>query len=97
MQRFKLTDVQAEAILNMRLRALRKLEEIEIRKEHKALDRGAGRPREPACLRGGRNGRRIADQVSEVRDSFGKKTELGRRRTDFADALRRSPSRPNRR
>ncbi len=37
MQRFKLTDVQAEAILNMRLRSLRRLEEMEIRKEHKSL------------------------------------------------------------
>ena len=37
MKRFKLTDTQAEAILNMRLRALRKLEEIEIRSEHDEL------------------------------------------------------------
>ena len=37
MRKFKLSDVQAEAILNMRLRALRKLEEIEIRSEHDAL------------------------------------------------------------
>ena len=37
MKRFELTDVQAEAILNMRLRALRKLEEIELRKEHRGL------------------------------------------------------------
>ncbi len=36
-ERFSLTDVQAEAILNMRLRSLRKLEEMEIRKEHKNL------------------------------------------------------------
>src|SRR3978361_1754284 len=35
--RFSLSDVQAEAILNMRLRSLRKLEEMEIRKEHKNL------------------------------------------------------------
>ena len=37
MKAFKLTDVQAEAILNMRLRSLRKLEEMEIRREHEAL------------------------------------------------------------
>ena len=37
MRAFLLSDVQAEAILNMRLRSLRKLEEMEIRKEHKAL------------------------------------------------------------
>ena len=47
MARWELTDVQAEAILNMRLRALRKLEEIEIRKEHDALteEQGAARRR----------------------------------------------------
>ena len=38
-ERFSLTDVQAEAILNMRLRSLRKLEEMEIRKEHKSLSK----------------------------------------------------------
>src|SRR5690606_36389260 len=37
MDAFKLTDLQAESILNMRLRALRKLEEIEIRREHDGL------------------------------------------------------------
>src|SRR3546814_6229176 len=37
MKRFNLTDVQAEAILNMRLRSLRRLEEMEIRGEHKKL------------------------------------------------------------
>jgi topoisomerase-4 subunit A len=37
MQTFELSDVQAEAILNMRLRSLRKLEEMEIRKEHDKL------------------------------------------------------------
>ena len=39
MRRFKLTDPQAEAILNMRLRSLRRLEEMEIGKEHKALSK----------------------------------------------------------
>ena len=39
MQRFKLTDMQAEAILNMRLRSLRRLEEMEIRKEHRSLSK----------------------------------------------------------
>jgi topoisomerase-4 subunit A len=39
MARFELTEVQAEAILNMRLRALRKLEEMEIRKEHDKLSK----------------------------------------------------------
>ena len=38
MKRFKLSDVQAEAILNMRLRSLRRLEEMEIKREHDALE-----------------------------------------------------------
>ena len=42
---FKLTDLQAEAILNMRLRALRRLEEFEIKGEHKKL---IGRAQGPA-------------------------------------------------
>ncbi len=41
MKAFKLTDVQAEAILNMRLRSLRKLEEIEIKREHESLTKRA--------------------------------------------------------
>jgi topoisomerase-4 subunit A len=36
---FTLSEIQAEAILNMRLRSLRRLEEMEIRKEHKTLSR----------------------------------------------------------
>ena len=83
--RFDLTDNQAEAILNMRLRALRKLEEIEIRKEHKALSA------ERKDLRGllkdeKRRWKVIADQVKEIRQAFGPKTELGRRRTELAAA-----------
>ncbi len=85
MQRFELTDVQAEAILNMRLRALRKLEEIEIRKEHKALtEEKSGL--ESLLASEDAQWQTIASQVREVRDRFGKKTELGRRRTDFATA-----------
>ena len=37
MKQFRLTEIQADAILNMRLRSLRKLEEAEIRKEHAGL------------------------------------------------------------
>src|SRR6185436_1668751 len=38
-KRFKLTDVQAEAILNLRLKSLAKLEEIEIKAEHDRLSK----------------------------------------------------------
>ena len=85
MKRFELTDVQAEAILNMRLRALRKLEEFEIRKEHDALSlEKAGL--EALLASDDEQWSRIAAEVRETRDKFGKKTELGARRTEFAEA-----------
>jgi topoisomerase-4 subunit A len=82
---FKLTEIQAEAILNMRLRNLRKLEEMEIRGEDKELR---------AELKGikgllgseAEQWTKIGEQVRKVRDMFGPKTPLGKRRTQFADA-----------
>jgi len=85
MSRFDLSDVQAEAILNMRLRALRKLEEFEIRKEHDALsEEKAGLE----ALLGSDEAQwtHIAGEIRDTRDRFGKKTALGARRTQFADA-----------
>lgn len=85
MARFDLTDAQAEAILNMRLRALRKLEEIEIRKEFDGLsEEKAGL--EALLASEDLQWSRIAQEVRETRDKFGKKTELGARRTEFAEA-----------
>jgi topoisomerase-4 subunit A len=85
MKRFKLSDVQAEAILNMRLRSLRKLEEMEIRGEHKALtDESDGLK---ALLESeDRQWAAIADEIKAVRKTFGPDTPLGRRRTGFAEA-----------
>ena len=85
MKAFKLTDVQAEAILNMRLRALRKLEEMEIKREHESLTRER---KELKALLGSkdRQWKRIADEIKALKDQFGQKTGLGRRRTSFADA-----------
>ena len=85
MKEFKLTEVQADAILNMRLRSLRKLEEFEIRTEDKNLR---------AELKGIKGilgseteqWTKVGDQVRKVRDIFGPKTPLGKRRTTFADA-----------
>jgi topoisomerase-4 subunit A len=82
---FKLTDVQAEAILNMRLRNLRKLEEMEIRKEDKDL-RTEKKSIEELLRSEKQQWKRIADQVREVRDAFGPKTPIGKRRTGFAQA-----------
>jgi topoisomerase IV subunit A len=84
MQRFKLTDVQAEAILNMRLRSLRKLEEMEIGKEHKALSRE--RKEIQALLKDdGLRWRRIAEEIEETRKKFGSGA-LGARRTELGAA-----------
>ena len=84
MRRFKLTEVQAEAILNMRLRSLRKLEEIEIRKEHKALSAEQADLKD-LMKKEKRRWKAIADQIQEVKKSFGPKTEIGRRRTELGD------------
>ncbi|HEY4403232.1 MAG TPA: DNA topoisomerase IV subunit A, partial [Xanthobacteraceae bacterium] len=82
---FKLSDVQADAILNMRLRNLRKLEEMEIRQEdkdlrteRKALKELIGSEKE--------QWKRIAEEIRAIRDKFGPKTPLGKRRTGFAQA-----------
>jgi topoisomerase IV subunit A len=82
---FKLTDVQAEAILNMRLRNLRKLEEMEIRREDKDL---RAERKELKELIGSEmlQWTKIAEEIKAVRDRFGPKTELGKRRTGFAEA-----------
>jgi topoisomerase IV subunit A len=82
---FKLSDVQADAILNMRLRNLRKLEEMEIRKEDKEL-RAEKKSIEELLKSEKKQWETIAAQIKELRDRFGKKTPLGKRRTDFAEA-----------
>jgi topoisomerase-4 subunit A len=85
MKRFKLTDMQAEAILNMRLRSLRKLEEFEIRTENDALKKEqAGLTKLVAS--DSQQWDKISGEIRDLKEKFGKKTELGRRRTDFAEA-----------
>ena len=85
MVRFELTDVQAEAILNMRLRALRKLEEFEIRKEFDGLTAEKAEI-ESLLASEEKQWQTIAWQIGEVKKKFGKDTELGARRTDFGEA-----------
>jgi topoisomerase-4 subunit A len=85
MVRFELTDLQAESILNMRLRSLRKLEEFEIRKEFDSLStEKAG----IEALLGSEDKQwtTVAWEIGEVKKKFAKATPLGKRRTDFADA-----------
>jgi len=85
MARWELSEVQAEAILNMRLRALRRLEEIAIRKELDALS--AEEAQLTALLASERRQwRAIAKEVRETGAEFGGDTPLGRRRTGIAAA-----------
>ncbi len=80
MRAFKLNEAQAEAILNMRLRQLRRLEEEEIRRENAALT--AERAELGKLLKDEkRRWRMVADEIADIKKRFGAKTELGRRRT----------------
>ncbi|MFC6621747.1 DNA topoisomerase IV subunit A [Novosphingobium panipatense] len=84
---FELTDRQAEAILNMRLRSLRRLEEMELRREHEALlkeqDDLSKLLESPARQR-----TRIKRDLGALRKDYAEDTELGRRRTTIAQAAR---------
>ena len=82
---FSLTDRQAEAILNMRLRSLRRLEEFEIRGERDKLDK------ERAELEGlladpAKQKRRMKRDLKKIRDRYGPDTALGARRTSIEEA-----------
>jgi topoisomerase-4 subunit A len=82
---FKLTENQAEAILNLRLRSLRRLEEMEIRGEHKTL---STEQQEIKDLLGDdkKRWRSIGKEVAEIQKAFGKDTVLGKRRTQLGSA-----------
>jgi topoisomerase-4 subunit A len=85
MKTFKISDVQAEAILNMRLRNLRKLDEMEIKKEDKEL-RAERKGLNELLGSEKEQWKRIAGEVRDLRTKFGPKTPLGKRRTTFAQA-----------
>jgi topoisomerase-4 subunit A len=85
MKTFKLSDVQADAILNMRLRNLRKLEEIEIKREDKEL-RAERKSLNELIGSEKAQWKKVAEEIKQVRDKFGPKTALGKRRTAFAEA-----------
>jgi topoisomerase-4 subunit A len=85
MKRFKLTDGQAEAILNMRLRSLRKLEEIELRTEHNTLV-GEQTHLNSLLASDKKQWGEITRQIGDLKKAYGKDTPLGRRKTEFADA-----------
>ncbi|MFN7051977.1 MAG: DNA gyrase subunit A, partial [Gemmobacter sp.] len=80
----ELTEVQAEAILNMRLRSLRKLEELELVAERDALQ--AERADLTALMADpGLQWARIGRDLADVQRQFGKATKAGARRSTFAD------------
>lgn len=84
MAEFKLTDNQAEAILNMKLRNLRKLDEQEINAEHADL---LNERAELEILVHDEQKRwqKVAEEIKLTKEKFGKKTALGKRRTEFAE------------
>ncbi|MEE8247714.1 MAG: DNA topoisomerase IV subunit A [Alphaproteobacteria bacterium] len=82
---FELSERQAEAILDMRLRRLRKLEEMEIRREFEAL--GDEQAELGALLKDpAKQSAVIAAELREIAERFGPESELGRRRTSFGAA-----------
>lgn len=85
MRVFLLSDVQAEAILNMRLRSLRKLEEMEIRREHETLSAEQDKLNELIDSQAAQ-WKAIGQDIRLTRKTYGPQTELGRRRTTFAAA-----------
>ncbi|CAN7161403.1 DNA topoisomerase IV subunit A [Rhizobium sp. LjRoot98] len=85
MERFTLTDLQAESILNMRLRSLRKLEEFEIRTEFDSLSKEKAEI-EALLASDEKQWQTVAWEIGEVKKKFAKATEIGRRRTLFSNA-----------
>jgi topoisomerase IV subunit A len=83
--RFRLNDVQAEAILNTRLRQLRKLEEMEIRREDAAL-REEQKELQGLLEDTRKQWRKVAGELKETRKAFDPKTSLGKRRTELGEA-----------
>ena len=83
MKKFGLNEVQAEAILNMRLRSLRRLEEFEIRKEHDALTKEKAHL-EALLKSETKQWNEIKKQVGDLKKSYEKVPELSARRSQFA-------------
>jgi topoisomerase-4 subunit A len=84
-ERFKLTDMQVESILNMRLRQLRKLEEIEIKREHKEL-REEQKLLKALLKDESLRWQTIGEEVKALKKRFAANKALSARRTSFADA-----------
>ncbi len=85
MRRWKLSEIQVDAVLNMKLKALRKLEESDIRDEHKALI-GERKELEELLASPAAQSRRLAIEIGEIKKTYGRETPLGRRRTRLVAA-----------
>ena len=85
MRVFKLTELQANAILDTRLRSLRKLEEMQLKREHEELTKEKGSI-ETLLGSDATQWKTVAWEIREVRKTFGPETALGKRRTGFAEA-----------
>jgi topoisomerase-4 subunit A len=83
---FKLSEVQAEAILNMRLRSLNKLQEIELQGEHDELSKERDELQK-LIKSEARQWTQIKKQIAKLGEEFGPKTFLGKRRTRIGKAL----------
>lgn len=84
-KRYSLTETQAEAILNLRLRALRKLEEIEIRREHEKLTKELSKI--DSLLKNERKQwNEVARLLKEAKKRFEAVPNLNERRTSFEEA-----------
>ena len=85
MRVFKLSELQANAILDTRLRSLRKLEEMELKRELQELT-SEKEQTESLLANPATQWKTVAWQIREVKKSFGPDTALGKRRTVFQDA-----------
>ena len=81
-KKFKLTDLQSESILNMRLRLLRKLEEIKIKDEFNDLS-NKKKDLESLLNSSDNQWKFISDEIRSLKKSFSQKTKIGKRRTDI--------------
>ena len=84
-KRWGLSDIQAEAILNMRLRTLRKLEELEIIKELESLEKEKIDLQELLSTEK-HQWHAIAKEIKEIEKAFGATHPFGKRRTTFETA-----------
>ena len=85
MARFELSDVQVNYVLDTRLRQLRRLEEMELRREHEALEKEKAEV-EALLADEGKQWKTVASHIRELKKKYGPDTQLGRRRTVFAEA-----------